>query len=78
MSKYFKIVGGLGLVLFVILIIWDIAEISNLNQFISDYPEVKEELSTTLFMAYSSLVLYIFTGPAVSLMLISYGNKLEE
>lgn len=77
MSKYFKIVGGLGLVVFAILAIWDIVELKNIADLIHQYPEVKEELNSSLFFGISSLILYLLMGPAVSLMLISYGNRME-
>lgn len=77
MSKYFKIVGGLGLAVFVILAIWDIVELKNVADLIRQYPEMKEQLGSSLFIGISSLILYLFMGPAVSLMLISYGNRIE-
>lgn len=77
MSKYFKIVGGLGLVVFVILAIWDIVVLKNVAHLIHQYPEMKEQLGSSLFIGISSLVLYLFMGLSVSLMLISYGNRIE-
>lgn len=75
MSKYFKIIGYIGIVSFIALSIWRLVMLIIDISFAARSPYEGMVLAIILDIVF--FLLSIFFGPAISLLFISYGKHLE-
>ncbi len=75
MSKYFKIIGYIGIVSFIALSIWRLVMLIIDISFAARSPY--EGMALAIILDIVFFLLSIFFGPAISLLFISYGKHLE-
>lgn len=75
MSKYFKIIGYIGIVSFIALSIWRLVMLIIDISFAARSPY--EGMALAIILDIVFFLLSIFFGPALSLLFVSYGKHLE-